>query len=305
VTGTEEERLLESITQAARRERAPQHLGARVLEHVAYRRRLEAAPAPRRHVALWAAAAAAVAVLSASAWQALRGRAAPSAPISAETPSTPGRAAATGASASPSSSTGPRPDPCSARSSGSGSLPLIDDFEDGDDAVSERDGRAGFWRWARDTDKPGTAPALLPIPRLDAHANNRLALHAKGGALYDWGATLEADFTPPCYDASAYLGVAFEARGPGRVYLAVRQVDVIPVTEGGTCEHDCHNPHVAKVELSSEFHTYTLAWSELRQRGSVRPALDVTRLHSIALLIRPEDTPYDVWLDDVRFALRR
>jgi hypothetical protein len=31
------------------------------------------------------------------------------------------------------------------------------------------------------------------------------------------------------------------------------------------------------------------------------PPLDASRLHSVAFLIHPEDTPYDVWLDEVRF----
>jgi hypothetical protein len=39
----------------------------------------------------------------------------------------------------------------------------------------------------------------------------------------------------------------------------------------------------------------------LRQRGIDTPPIDMSRLHSLALLIRPEDTPYDVWIDDIRF----
>jgi hypothetical protein len=34
------------------------------------------------------------------------------------------------------------------------------------------------------------------------------------------------------------------------------------------------------------------------------PPLDASRLQSVAFLIRPEDTPYDVWLDDVRFLVK-
>ena len=58
---------------------------------------------------------------------------------------------------------------------------------------------------------------------------------------------------------------------------------------------------MTKVELESGFRTYQVRWSELRQRGKGKPALDEHRLHSLAILIRPEDTPYDVWLDDLRF----
>ena len=134
---------------------------------------------------------------------------------------------------------------------------------------------SGFWRWVRETDAPGSAPAALPIPRPGGTAKNLLALRVKGGKLVDWGAALEFTFSPSCYDASRYLGIAFEARGPGRIYFSPRQSAVIPRAEGGTCDSDCHNPHVAKIELDRSWRTFEVRWSEVRQRGSAKPPLDV------------------------------
>jgi hypothetical protein len=289
----DEERQLEECLAAARREQAPGHLANRVLAQLAYRERLEQ-PGRVRH---WRSLLtfAAVATALAAGWFLGRLPKPPSV-ITAEKPDPAGAATAPAASAARA-----LVDPCQNRAIATGKSPLLDDFEDGDDTVAPLDGRGGFWRWARETDLPGTAPALLPVPRGDGLPHNRLAVHVKGGQLHDWGATVELDFRPRCYDAGRYAGVSFQARGPGRVYLAVREVQVIPVAEGGTCERDCHNPHVAKVELTGDFRSYQLRWSELRQRGMDRPPLDASRLHSIALLIRPEDTPYDVWVDDVSF----
>jgi hypothetical protein len=42
----------------------------------------------------------------------------------------------------------------------------------------------------------------------------------------------------------------------------------------------------------------------VEQRGYGRPGFDPKQLHSIAFLIRPEDTPYDLWVDDVSFVKR-
>jgi hypothetical protein len=224
-------------------------------------------------------------------------------PIAAEHPD-PARksVAASGATPSaPAHTMQPAVDLCLSVARGSGSEPLIDDFEDGDDAIRPLEGRAGFWRWPREIDAPGTAPALIPVPRPDATRGNRLAQHVKGGKLLDWGATIEFDFRPACYDASQYAGVSFQARGPGRIYFAARERSVIPIAEGGNCQSDCHNPHVLKVELESGFRTYQVRFAELRQRGLGKPLLDTHRLHSLAFLIRPEDTPYDVWVDDLRF----
>jgi hypothetical protein len=192
-------------------------------------------------------------------------------------------------------------DPCMAAFVANGTAPLIDDFEDGDDAVMANEGRSGLWRWVRDTDDPGTAPALLPVPREPRTAKSKLALRVKGDRLREWGATVEFVFTSKCYDASAYAGIAFEAMGSTRIYLAPREVNVMPAEAGGTCVEDCHNNHVAQLELESRWQTFEVRFTEVEQRGYDRPALDPKRLHSIAFLIRPEDTPYDVWLDDVRF----
>jgi hypothetical protein len=291
---------LERLLQAARTEAAPPDLADRVLDRLAYRTRLERIAPPRRlarRAVAWSLALSAAGVLL----FVLARRPAVDPPIAAEHAAgvrSPGAApvASTTAEHAPLAS-----DPCMEGAVAAGTQPLIDDFEDGDDAVRPFEGRVGFWRWAREIDAPGSAPALIPIPRPDATRTNRLAQHVKGGLLVDWGATVEFDFRPACYNAAKYGGVAFQARGPGRIYLAARERSVIPIAEGGSCESDCYNPHVAKVDLEATWHTYQIHWTELRQRGMGKPALDTRRLHSLAFMIRAEDTPYDVWLDDVRF----
>jgi len=301
----DELRAFERLLDAARDEAPPPELGERVLEQVAYRTRLaRLASLPRRSG--YRAAAGALVLLAAGVLLvvfALR----PSAdlPIAAEHAGSASKASGAPpgaqASAPAQQSAALANDPCLSSVPVTGNEPAIDDFEDGDDAIRPLEGRVGFWRWAREIDAPGTAPALIPVPRADATRGNRLAQHVKGGQLADWGATVEFDFRPACYDASRYVGVSFQARGPGRIYFAPRERSVIPIAEGGSCEVDCYNPHVAKIELESAWRTYQVRWTELRQRGIGKPALDAHRLHSLAFLIRPEDTPYDVWLDDLRF----
>jgi len=305
IADDEDRQAFERLLDAVRDEAPPPELGQRVLEQIAYRARLErVAVLPRRRG--YRVAAGALALLAAGVLLVVLAHK-PSAdvPIAAEHAASESKASAAPAAA-PASALAHRPaalasDPCLARAPAAGSEPSIDDFEDGDDEVRPLEGRTGFWRWAREIDAPGSAPALIPIPRPDATRTNRLAQHVKGGQLVDWGAIVEFDFRPACYDASKYVGVSFQARGPGRIYFASRERSVIPIAEGGSCEVDCYNPHVAKIELESAFRTYQVRWSDMRQRGIGKPALDTRHLHSLAFLIRAEDTPYDVWLDDVRF----
>jgi hypothetical protein len=302
----DDRRAFERMLDAAREEAPPPELCERVLEHLDYRKRLGrlAVSPPSQRGFRAVSVAGAFALVAAGVLLVLfarkptsdvviaaerSDRSRESAPASASTPIAPARP------------TLPSLDPCLLGVQGSGREPLIDDFEDGDDTIRPLEGRVGFWRWPREIDAPGTAPALIPVPRPDATRGNRLAQHVKGEQLLDWGAAIEFDFRPACYDASQYVGVSFQARGPGRIYFAARERSVIPITEGGSCESDCHNPHVAKIELESGFRTYQVRFAELRQRGLGKPPLNARRLHSLAFLIRPEDTPYDVWVDDLRF----
>lgn len=287
--------LVEWLKRAAAQESAPPELAGRVLHTVAYRTRLQTPFAKRRALRAQATLVVGLAALSAALLLWLK--------ASGAARITPEPNAAGSVPQRPVSSASPvrPPDPCASPAVATGVAPLIDDFEDADDALASLDGRSGFWRWARETDAPGTAPALLPLPRPDAKTRNRLALHVKGARLFDWGATVEVSFRPPCYDASAYSGISVQARGPGRIFVSVREVDAIPPFEGGTCLQDCYNSHAAKLELGREWRTYQLRWSELHQRGLGKPPLRPSRLHSIAFPIHPEDTPYDVWLDEVRF----
>jgi hypothetical protein len=295
-----EAELVDLVLRAGREEVAPHALAEGITERLRHQTELHELASPRRRLlalrpamvwaGLVAAAAVGIAWFARSPW--------------ADSAIEPESASASSRGSSTPGVVTPPLDPCRARRAAEGGAPLIDDFEDGDDAVAPLEHRAGFWRWAREIDAPGTAPALLPAPRPEATAGNRLAIHVKGGSLRDWGAVVEISFRPPCYDASRYAGITFEARGPGRIYVAPRGVSVIPVAEGGTCELDCHNPHVKKLDLTDGWQRYEVRWAETWQRGVGKPALDPSRLNSLAFLVRPEDTPYDVWLDEVRFLER-
>jgi hypothetical protein len=84
--------------------------------------------------------------------------------------------------------------------------------------------------------------------------------------------------------------------------LAAREVRLIPPEGGGTCPgNDCYNVHVKKFDVPAHYVTVQAHWYEMQQRGYGRPPLDPRQLHSIAILVHPEDTPYDLWFDDVRF----
>ncbi len=302
----EQQSAIDLLIECARIDRPERDLNDRVLEGIAYRQSLAkgSSASSRPIFPLRTTLAAAGAVLLAAAagvivWLHPFGSTS-KIKISPEQP--PGNISGSIPAAAPSAK--PVIDPCNERRVAKGRQPLIDDFEDGDDEVARLEGRSGLWRWVRDTDLPRSSPALLPIPRPNPRPGNQLAVHVKGGRLLDWGAVVEFNFVPGCYDASVYQGLSFQAKGPGRIFVAPREVGVIPVALGGSCTEDCHNAHVKKIELSAQWKTYEVRFSEVEQRGYNKPAFNPSRLNSLAFQIHPEDTPYDVWLDDVRFLSR-
>lgn len=195
--------------------------------------------------------------------------------------------------------------PCEHALRAGGNSPLIDDFEDGNPLIAAEEGRVALWSLFQDTEALGGNSTLVPQTRPGGTRTNRYAIHAQGGELRNWGAVIQISFTPACYDVSAYEGITFSARGPGRLYAGVREVRVVPPEYGGTCTKDCYNAHQKKVDLTSQWRTFSIKWSEMYQRGYNMPPLDPSKVNSLNFSILPGDTPFDVWLDDVKFLQRQ
>jgi hypothetical protein len=191
-------------------------------------------------------------------------------------------------------------DPCRDATRAAGESPLVDDFEDKNELVALLEGRNGYWVLITDTDPESSESVLLPSLRPAAVPTNRYALHLSGERRTRWGASAQVDLGPSCYDASAYRGIAFDVRGPGRLLAGVRAVDAVPSDRGGTCTLDCYESHLSPVEATDAWTHHELAFSDLHQRGKTEPA-DPHRLSSLEFLVRPEDTPYDLWIDNVSF----
>lgn len=186
-----------------------------------------------------------------------------------------------------------------------GRVPLFDDFEDQDARAPQREGRRGLWELItdRDMNKEGPFPAFPQLlPEAERTAENQRAMNIAVARLRDWGASLEYRFQPEhCYDASAYLGMRFRAKGGTRLQVAARQPEVIPVANGGSCETDCYISHLKLIDLNHEWTEYELRWEDFIKRGYDSKALDPSRLHSLQFAVQSEDTPADLWIDDVSF----
>ena len=197
---------------------------------------------------------------------------------------------------------------CTPLAVATGESPLIDDFEDGDAHVPAVEQRIGQWLIFNDGTgtqfpRPGTAD---PTRIVGGRGPSHFARHSAGGKFSKWGASLSFEFNPRhCYDASAYGGLEFWARGRGEIRLIVKMTQVIAEEFGGSCSHDCYDGHAKRIKLSRDFQHFVVRWSELSQTGFGTPlAFDARSLDAIDFSVLPEETPFDFWIDDVSFIPR-
>jgi len=251
-------------------------------------------------------AASAALTLAAGAVLFVRG-AAPSVKLRAEPP-----VASHVSSVAPAPSAAPAPDPlanCSPVSVGSGQQASIDDFEDGDGRLLVVDKRAGTWVVFNDgsgQQKPlaGSAFRAERIP--GGRGASHFALHTSGTKFTKWGAVLAAELSPRrCYDASAYAGIAFWARGRATLRVGVKMTQVVDEEFGGSCVKGCYDSHGAVRVLTKDWQRYEMRWEDLAQSGFGTPlSFDPRSLFSIEFVVGANQPSFDYWIDDLSFLTR-
>lgn len=199
--------------------------------------------------------------------------------------------------------------PCPKLAVAQGGAPLIDDFEDRNARLAIADGRDGIWMVYNDGSGKQVPPGLSPLhpERLaKARGDSKYSLHTSGGKFSIWGSILVGTLTADsCYDASAYSGIEFWAKGNTRIHVQLSVIDEVSVENGGLCaEKTCYGAPRKAFDLGPQWRKYTLGFAELAQLNEPKKfRFDPKRLVSINISIHREDTPFDVWIDDVRFSV--
>lgn len=194
---------------------------------------------------------------------------------------------------------------------------VIDDFEDGDAALSIVSGRNGSWFVATDrTPAARTTPAEGPgnPTRLDpARCDSLFGLHFEGAGFVQWGtvvaATLRYDQRAQPVDFSAFQGVRFWVRvGPKHQGVVRFNVDDVTThADAGRCRtndsgaHACWNSFGIDMPLlSADWQEKRVDFASLRQRVSASPpaALDAAHVYRLSFKTSPGNA-FDVWIDDL------
>lgn len=212
-------------------------------------------------------------------------------------------------------------------SGGEGVVPtdieLIDDMEDGDAAIHETGGRAGYWYSSNDgtgTQTPpvyteempvGFVPEALTPPR----GQSTRAMRTFGSGFTEWGAGIGFALNGPdmglfAYDASAYTGIVFWAKlgDAGAVTtMKVHISDKFSEPAGGICDESgedeankCFDHWSSTARLGAEWAPVVIPFEEFARSGSGAEAIDLAALYVIEFrFAQGED--FDVYIDDVGF----
>jgi len=193
---------------------------------------------------------------------------------------------------------------------------LIDDLDDGDDAIKPIGARVGYWYTYND----GTA-TQVPAPTgkfkgtSPGRGTSMFAAVTSGPAFTSWGAGMGFDFhnvaAKSCpYNASAYTGIKFWAMAAAPV--ALKAMIKIPATTpttaaSGTCVASttvkCEDHFYLKPApmLTATWKEYTLAFASAAQDG-FGPAVPFDKANLIAMQFQvPTAVAFDVSIDDVTF----
>jgi len=181
-------------------------------------------------------------------------------------------------------------------------------MEDGDDEICPDEGRIGDWYTFNDGTGTQTPPAsgeVAPARISGGRGASHFAMHTFGDGCTGWGDALAihlneaSDGSIAPFDARAYTGITFWARGIGMTHFVVPELGTAAVKDGGICTRGCADSYGAAVDLTATWQQITIPFRNLTQLGlgTWAPFLPSTIL-GIQFLI-PCEHAFDLWVDDI------
>jgi hypothetical protein len=195
---------------------------------------------------------------------------------------------------------------------------LIDDMETGSGHVQDPQGcRNGYWFTYNDgggTQTPAMTATFAPIATMPARAGSLYAAHTNGMGFPVYAGVGVSLNNPNntirgTYDASAYSGVSFWARGSGQIAFEIPNKDTDPngqicaTADRGLCND--HFATVPPIALNAAWTFYSIPFSSLRQQGYgyVPPGgFDRRTIYALEWQVSGA-AAFDIWIDDLSFTV--
>lgn len=193
----------------------------------------------------------------------------------------------------------------------------IDDLEDGDNVITTAGSRIGYWYTFND----GTAvqdpdPKVLFKPKAGGStASPKFAATTSGPIFTKYGAGMGFDFnntsSKSCpYDASAYSGITFWAKGNtgNMAGMMLKAMIKIPATtpvsaDSGACPSTsmCEDHFNIKAALTTTWTKFSMPFATIKQDNFGAPAT-FDKAHILAVQFQvPQNVKFDFSVDDIAF----
>jgi hypothetical protein len=207
-----------------------------------------------------------------------------------------------------------------------GMLDYIDDMEDGDGFILQKDGRVSIWYTYDDSTAGTLNPApdtMFPMETITEPrcGTSKRAMRVTGIGFSDWGsgfgfslkvAMMNGEYVDTPYDATAARGITFWARKGETSVDSIRFAvgDQYSNPAGGHCDKTvtsgptaCYDAFGSTLMLTEKWQRFTFNFGQLGQRnfGLARPTLDVASLTDVQFGVPPAASVFDVWVDDIAF----
>ena len=179
---------------------------------------------------------------------------------------------------------------------------MIDHMDDGDARIIMANGRQGPWHSFSEPAGGNIQPPIGTgfLPATGGVNSTSHAVHVTGSN-YSFGGVgfdLNNSTTTPesmqsqPYNASAYNGITFWAKGSGTLRIEFPQRSFVPTDRGGSCTGTCWNVYGATTPtLTGTWQQITISWSGMqREQGGTSPAFTANELMGVAFKAAPAST---------------
>jgi hypothetical protein len=198
---------------------------------------------------------------------------------------------------------------------------MIDDLDDGDDAIIAASGRSGDWYCFNDGSAGGVqtpSPDDDFAPESGGANDSSHAVHSSGSGFSTWGSGIGFDLNGAdpggtsnakgTFDASSFTGIAFYAKGAASVDVTLATLAVIDEADGGTCTpgmgdaESCSNAHRLTVTVTDEWQQYAIAFENLAQDEGWGQTIAFDPSDLASILFQTEaGADYEFWIDQIGF----
>lgn len=191
--------------------------------------------------------------------------------------------------------------------------PLLTDFEHDSIFLRPVPERHGTWFMANDGSPEGKQEPDQMSSARGGYSGSNYSLHYKVEGFTEWGgvAGFVIRYTPEdgikCpFNAQAFEGLSFIARGKGRIRVKLGTPETTPPEQEGRCQKGCWDNHGAFVFLTDEWREHRIPWSAFAQQGwGTAARLNLQELLTVNFSVAREDQPAEFWLDDIRFLTKQ